>query len=271
MAKLRRPDGAELHWGERGTGPLVVLATQFFGSPELFSGLIADLVTDHRVVWYHLRGTGNSTRRGPYRIDTDAEDLGAVIEEAGGPAVLVGTGDGCNRAVKLGAARQDLVRAVVTPAGNPVGRRAVEGTEGLAGSESVIEALLGMIDIDYRSALRTMLQTANPDLNETELTERVDRTVAFCPHKPGAERMREWAYSSVVDEGRALGDRLWILEHGRNLWFPIGVVSRTREFLPEAHVEEVPDGPITRPDITAAVVRRLTAPELVQQPSATAD
>ena len=32
-----------------------------------------------------------------------------------------------------------------------------------------------------------------------------------------------------------------------------------RANLPDAHVEEVPDGIVTRPDATAALVRRITA------------
>jgi pimeloyl-ACP methyl ester carboxylesterase len=263
VAVVKRPDGVEIYWDERGAGPLVVLALQFFGFPELLSGLIAELATDHRVVCYHPRGTGNSTRRGPYDIVTDAQDLGAIIEGVGGPAVVVAMGDGCNRAVKLGAARPELVTAVITPGGNPLGRRAAEGTEALAGSDSVVEALLGMMEIDYRSALRTMLGTGNPELGEDLLQERVNQTVAHCPHEAAVPRMREWTEDDAEEEGRAVGDRLWVLEHGRSPWFPIEIVSRTRELLPEAHVQEVPDGPMSRPDLTAAVVRQVTAAERV--------
>jgi pimeloyl-ACP methyl ester carboxylesterase len=259
MATVKTPDGVRIHWEERGEGPLVVIAVQVFAFPEFLADLIADLATDHRVVCYHLRGTGSSTRQGPYDIDTDAADLGAVIEEAGGPAVVVAMGDGCNRAVKLAAARPELVGAVVTPGGNPLGRKAAEGTEGLAGSESVVEALLGMMEIDYRSALRSMLGTGNPDLGEEQLQERVSLTVAHCPHEAAVPRMRQWAEDDSHEQARALGDRLWLLEHGLNLWFPIETLSRTRELLPQAHVEEVPDGPISRPDLTAAVVREVTA------------
>jgi pimeloyl-ACP methyl ester carboxylesterase len=261
VAVVKRPDGVEIYWDERGAGPPVVFAIQFFGFPELLSGLISELATDHRVGCYHLRGTGNSTRRGPYDLATDGADLGGVIEEVGGPAVVVGMGDGCNRAVKLAAARPELVTAVITPGGNPLGRRAAEGTEALAGSDSVVEALLGMMEIDYRSALRTMLGTGNPELGEELLQDRVNQTVAHCPHEAAAPRMREWAEDDAGEEARTLGDRLWVLEHGRNPWFPIEVVSRTRELLPEAHVQEVVDGPMSRPDLTAAVVRQVTAAE----------
>ena len=37
------------------------------------------------------------------------------------------------------------------------------------------------------------------------------------------------------------------------------VFERTREVAPEAHVETMADGAISRPELTAAVVRKLTA------------
>jgi pimeloyl-ACP methyl ester carboxylesterase len=259
VSRLRRPDGVEIYWEERGEGPLVVLAAQFFGFPETFEGLVHDLARDHRVVTYHLRGTGKSSRRGPYDIDQDADDLADLIDELGGQALVVAVGDGTIRALKAAALRPELVSAVVSPGGNPVGRTAATDTESLAGSDSVIDALLGMLETDYRSALRTMLDTANPQLDDDGLRDRLSRTVEHVPHEAAIPRMRSWVGDDATEEAQALGDRLWLLEHGQNPWFPREVARRTRRILPEAHIEEVEDGPLTRPDITAAVVRRLTA------------
>ena len=257
MPRLKRPDGAEIHWDSVGEGPVVVLAHSFFSYPETFADLVAELAKGHRVVTYHLRGAGESTRQGPYDLATDAEDLAALIEEAGGPAVVVAVGDGGNRAVKAAAARPDLVAGVVIPGGSPVGRVAAEGTEGLAGSDSVIQVVLQLVDTDYRAALRTILDTANPQLDEAGLRERVNLTVAHCPREASLPRMRDWVRDASVEESRALGDRLWILEHGRNPWFPIEAMSRVRDLLPEARLEQVVDGPLSRPDLAAAAVREL--------------
>ena len=68
-----------------------------------------------------------------------------MLEAPGEPAVLIAMGDGCNRAVQVAAARPELVSAIVSPAGNPVGLAAVEGTDALAASGSVLEALIGMM------------------------------------------------------------------------------------------------------------------------------
>jgi pimeloyl-ACP methyl ester carboxylesterase len=261
MPLLSRPDGAQIHWEERGEGSLVVLATQFFGSPEVFENLVADLAADHRVVTYDLRGTGQSTRQGPYDVVTDAADMVALIESFGvGPALVIGWGDGCNRAVKIAAERPEVVGAIVTPGGNPVGREASQGADALVDSPSVIEALLGMIETDYRAALRTIIGGANPNLTEEEARTRVDSIVEYCPQEVGAARLRAWIDDDAREAAKIVGSRLWILSnaHEDNPWFTPAGLDRTRELLPEVNIEDVEGGAISRPDLTAAIVRRVT-------------
>jgi pimeloyl-ACP methyl ester carboxylesterase len=258
MPFVSRPGGVRLAWEERGEGPLVVLANQFFGTAETFAGLIEELTRDHRFVSYNLRGTGESTRQGPYDLETDAADLEAVLEAAGEPAVVLAFADGCNRAVRAAARHPDLVTAVVSPAGNPVGLAAVEGTDALAASSGVLEALVGMMSTDYRGAYRTMFSTANPDWDDERVRQRVAEIVEIVPHEAALPRLKAWIADDVIDESRTVGDRLWMLEDGTNPWFPIEVARQTRSILPEAHILEVEDGAISRPDIAAGVIRRLT-------------
>jgi pimeloyl-ACP methyl ester carboxylesterase len=248
-----------LAWDERGEGPVVVLANQFFGVGATFAALLDDLASDHRVITYNLRGTGDSTRQGPYDFQVDADDLEAVVELAEEPALLVAFADGCNRAVRVAARRPELVTAVVSPAGNPVGLAAVEGTDALAGSTSVLQALVGMMSTDYRGALRTMFATANPDWDEESVRERVSATVEILPQDAALPRLKNWIADDVIEEARALGGGLWMLEDGTNPWFPIEVARQTRSILPNAHIIEVSDGAISRPDITAGVIRKLTS------------
>lgn len=259
MPRVSRPDGVQLAWQERGEGPLVLLANQFFGDADTFEGLIADLARDHRFVSYHLRGTGASTREGPYDFETDADDLEAVIEAAGEPALVLAFADGCNRAVRVAARRPDLVPTVLSPAGNPVGLAAVEGTEALAGSTGVLAALVGMMGTDYRGAFRTMFSTANPDWDEDRVRQRVATIVELVPQEAALPRLKAWIADNVIEEARMLGDRLWMLEDGTNPWFPIEVARQTRSILPDARIIEVEDGAISRPDIAAGMVRRLTS------------
>ena len=258
MPSARTPDGVDLHWEARGDGPTVVIANQFFSSPDVFGGLIDLLAEHHRVITYDPRGIGLSTRQGPYDLATDAADLAVLIESAcDEPAVVVSMADGSNRAVRTAAERPGVVRAIVCVAGNPVSRTAIEGGEGLAASDSVIEALLSMMDTDYRGALRTMISTANPDLDEESVRSRVNSGVERCPQEAAAPRMRSWIEDDALERTRSLGDRLWILEDGSNPWF-LETTRRTAELLPEAHVHLVEDGAVSRPEIAASYISDIT-------------
>src|SRR5215212_954872 len=120
MPEARTDDGIALHWEERGVpdGRLLVASMHFNAPPSVFEGLWADLARDHRLITYDLRGTGESSREGPYEMERDAADLVAIIEAVGGgPATVVAFGDGANRAVRAAALRPDLVSHVVGPAG----------------------------------------------------------------------------------------------------------------------------------------------------------
>jgi pimeloyl-ACP methyl ester carboxylesterase len=84
VPELKRDDGVEIHWEERGEGPVVFFAHAGWASmPSTYSALLTDLAADHRVVTRDPRGVGQSTRRGPYDIDTDTDDMAALVEEVG--------------------------------------------------------------------------------------------------------------------------------------------------------------------------------------------
>jgi pimeloyl-ACP methyl ester carboxylesterase len=259
MPELTRPDGARIAWRERGEGSAVVLALQFFGHESVFTGLIDELARDRRVVTYDIRGVGSSSTHGPFDMETDAGDLSALLDEVGEPVVLVSFAEGVHRAIRTAVARSDQVLAVISPAGNPVAREAARGSDALVASDSVIEALVGMAKADYRGALRAMLTNANPDWSDDRVRQRVQLVVDNCPHRVALERLSHWVEDDIADLSRALGQRLWILESGSNPWFPFSLLEKTRELLPEAHLEAVEDGAIARPDITANYVRRVFA------------
>jgi len=71
-------------------------------------------------------------------------------------------------------------------------------------------------------------------------------------------RIESWlARESPIEELRALGDRLAVVWHEGDAW-QSGAIPRVRELLPEARVIEVEDGPLSRPDLQAEVVRDLS-------------
>ena len=261
MPSLTRPDGIELHWeehGPAGDGPTVVLVCACMSFPAVFDDLVRLMAEDQRVLTYDARGTGRSTRRGPYQRDTDDDDLEALLDHVG-PAALVALGDGCNRGVRVAARRPELVHAVITPGGNPLGREVLGQSEGLAASQSVLSALIEMMRTDYRAALRTTISSTNPQMDEDEVRERVDAMAEYAPQDVTLARLLAWIEDDAAEEAHAIGNKLWLLHHPHNPWFPLDIVEPTRQALPEANVEVVDDGPLSRPDIPAALVRRLVA------------
>ena len=265
MAEARTDDGIVLNWEERGPadGPLLVASMHFSAPPAVFEGLWADLARDHRLVTYDLRGVGESTREGPYEMERDARDLVTVIEAAGdGAATVVAFGDGANRAVRAAVSRPDLIGRVVGPAGNPLGREAAQGGGGgLAASAGVLQLLQEQIRRDYRAALREMVTSANPDWSDEVVRDRIELNVAYCPQDAAAARLSNWIGDDVLEESRSLGDRLWIVAHPQNPWFPISLADATRELAPEARVFVAENGPVTRPDLHAEIIREATAQE----------
>lgn len=80
------------------------------------------------------------------------------------------------------------------------------------------------------------------------------------PQDVALPHIEEWTSGDAISRtGRVLGDRLWIVQHEDPL-VPLAALQRARELLPEAHIVEAEDGPISRPEIVAGVVRKITAP-----------
>jgi pimeloyl-ACP methyl ester carboxylesterase len=254
--------GARICWEEKGEGPLVVLAHHTLWSyPGVYAGLVSDLARDHRVVIPDPRGCGQSNSTGPYDASTDALDLLAVVEATGEGAVAIGIGDGFNRSVRVAAERPDLIAQVILvgPAAAAVlPRSELKGSGVLAGSDSVAEMVLQMMSRDPRAALSSLIATVNPDLDEEQLRERVDRVAAYQSTESALARVPVWMNDDVSEQSRALGDRLWVLHAGEEPLFEGALGERVTKLFPQAHLAEVPHGPVSRPDVTAAWVRRLT-------------
>ena len=258
MAHLSRPDGIDIHYEERGEGPAVFLAhNPMMSMPSVFEGLLADLARDHLVVTWDPRGVGRSTRRGPYDIPTDTDDMAALVEEVGQSGVMVSTA--LNPVPHmLGAKRPELTDAVVLAGAIPR-LRPIGQSGGVLGSESAVEAIKQLARTDHRSIVRAGIAATNPQMSEAEIAERVDAQVAYCPWDVLLERMEfGFADESFAQAGPALGSRLWIID-----WEVEGMrqetVENAKEVLPDAHIIEAGDGPISRPDITADAIRRIKA------------
>jgi pimeloyl-ACP methyl ester carboxylesterase len=263
MPRVTVADGVEINYEERGSGPLVVIGSYWSLHPSVSEPLAGELSRDHRVVRYDDRGTGASTRTGPYDLDTAASDLAALLRELDEPAVVVGVADAPSRAVRVAASEPDLIKAIVCAGGAPIGRRQFEGGDSLATSESVVEALLQQVETDYRGTLRSLVGSTNRQMSEDELRERIAAQAEHVPAEVGAARLHAWATDDPLEFSLAVGGKLWVLavDGLTGGWFPTGkdLAREVRRILPEARVAEVSDGWVSRPDETADWVRRILA------------
>ncbi len=258
MPELERPGGARIHYEVRGEGPLVVLSLGFAATPATYEGIVADLARDHRVVTWEPRGCGSSSPDGPFDIATDADDLLALIQALGPPAVAYAAGHGVNVTTRAATGDPDAVRAFVTPGIVTALRQHLEGTDGFASSEPVMDMLIQQLRRDPRASVRATIASLNPQLDEDALRTRVDETLAYSSPETTLARLESWlADESALDELRAVGDRLAIVWHAGDSW-QSGSIPRVRELLPVARIIEVEDGPLSRPDLQADVIRELS-------------
>jgi pimeloyl-ACP methyl ester carboxylesterase len=206
------------------------------------------------VVTWDPRGAGESTHDRPYDLATDAGDLSALIEEAGEPTVAISLG---RQPVPLVVAdlRPDLVQAVVMVGG--LGLSGGTDPDSILDSESVSAASLQMAGTDPRGLQRAWIALGNPQLDDAGVRERLEAQLAYCPVESWVERAESYLSHDATRACTALGDRLWLV-HWVNPMSPGHPMEHMRAMLPDAHIVELADGPISRPELTAAVVREVT-------------
>jgi pimeloyl-ACP methyl ester carboxylesterase len=256
MPLLARPDGIDIHWEETGEGPGILLCNSFNLTP--FAGIVARLAGERRVITYDQRGLGRSTPAGPYDLDTGVTDVHALLEETGPVEVALGTGDGGHRAIRAAHARPDLIdRVVLTSTG--LGRAPDEDdSAGFSGSTEVLGALMSLLGRDYRAGLRSMV--AGSGTSEDVERQRVEELAEAIPQEAALGYLEAWIAAGSGHQARELGPRLTVLAYSGNDWFPMEMYESMRDYLTEACMEAVEDGPINRPDLAAEILLRVSEP-----------
>lgn len=130
MDRVRSKDGTAIAFEEQGGGPALILVDGAMGTrsagskPEL-----ARLLARHFTVYsYDRRGRGDSGDTKPYAVEREIEDIGALIDEAGGSAFLYGhSSGGClalEATIELGAKVTKLALYEVPYNDDPLARKA---------------------------------------------------------------------------------------------------------------------------------------------------
>jgi pimeloyl-ACP methyl ester carboxylesterase len=100
-------DGTTIAFDRYGTGPAVILVTGALGtrSPDMGSRLATLLADTFTVYDYDRRGRGDSGDTPPYAVEREVEDIEALIDAAGGSAMVYGISSGAVLALEA-ASRQ---------------------------------------------------------------------------------------------------------------------------------------------------------------------
>lgn len=114
MEKIISNDGTEIAYDKRGTGPALILVDgalcfRSFGPMPQLAELLAPNFTVYN---YDRRGRGDSGDTQPYSLGREIEDLGALIEAAGGSAFVFGTSSGAALALETALQFGDKIKGL---------------------------------------------------------------------------------------------------------------------------------------------------------------
>jgi pimeloyl-ACP methyl ester carboxylesterase len=105
-------DRTKIVYDKQGEGPALLLVDGALCGRASKSDL-ADLLAPHFTVYrYDRRGRGDSGDTQPYAVEREIEDIGALIEEAGGTAYLYGHSSGASLALDATVALGDAVKGL---------------------------------------------------------------------------------------------------------------------------------------------------------------
>lgn len=104
MDKTLSRDGTLIAYRCRGEGPPVILVGGALATAATEAPLARLLAPRFHVVTYDRRGRGDSGDSGPYAVEREIEDLGAVVAAVGGRPSVFGVGAGGALALEAQAA-----------------------------------------------------------------------------------------------------------------------------------------------------------------------
>lgn len=108
-------NGVHLYYEDHGTGEeTIVFSHGLLWSHRMFEAQVFELSKTYRVIAYDHRGQGKSEVKGPFDMDTVADDAISLIEILGlGKVHFVGLSMGGFVGMRLAARRPDLVKSLV--------------------------------------------------------------------------------------------------------------------------------------------------------------
>ncbi|NUS74985.1 MAG: alpha/beta hydrolase [Streptomyces sp.] len=106
-------DGTPIAYESTGQGPAVILVSGAMSTGGAVAPLAGQLADRFTVLVYDRRGRGESGDTAPYAVAREVEDLGALIEAAGGEACLWGVSSGGALVLEAAASGLPVRKAAV--------------------------------------------------------------------------------------------------------------------------------------------------------------
>lgn len=113
MSTVRSKDGTKIAFEAWGDGqPLIMIdgATGYRALNPLNEEVAKLLSDEFRVYAYDRRGRGESSDTAPYAVEREIEDIAALIDDAGAPALVFGWSSGAVLALDAAAAGASVTR-----------------------------------------------------------------------------------------------------------------------------------------------------------------
>jgi pimeloyl-ACP methyl ester carboxylesterase len=103
METTRSADGTTIAFDRFGDGPPIILVVGAFNDRSTTAPLAQALAPRFTVFNYDRRGRGDSGDNGPYAVDREIEDIGALVATAGGSSAVFGYSSGATLALDAAA------------------------------------------------------------------------------------------------------------------------------------------------------------------------
>src|ERR687895_661787 len=103
MDKVTSSDGIQIAFDRLGDGPPVIVVGGAMCDRALTGSTAEELAKHFTVLNYDRRGRGDSGDTGPYAVEREIEDIGALVAEAGGTASVYGHSSGAGLALHASA------------------------------------------------------------------------------------------------------------------------------------------------------------------------
>lgn len=113
MNSITSEDGTQIAYEKSGSGPSLVIVGGALGDHNFYAPLAAQLERSFTVFNVDRRGRGESGDTLPYSVAREVEDIAAIIDVAGEPAVIYGHSAGSALALRAAAAGLPIVKLIL--------------------------------------------------------------------------------------------------------------------------------------------------------------